>query len=56
VWNRLLSIPAKEFEFTVSEFARIKVAIETWGHYGANADRGWLAPLLTSLGTPERNF
>ena len=49
VWNPTLSIPAKEFDFTDQEVARIKVAIQTWDGYGATADRGWLEPLLLSL-------
>ena len=49
VWNPTLSIPAKEFEFTDQEVARIKVAIQTWDGYGATADRRWLEPLLLSL-------
>ncbi len=42
-WNPALSIPAKEFEFTDSEAARIKVALEAWESYGVSADRR-LAP------------
>ena len=30
VWNPALSIPAKDFEFTDPEVARIKAAIQTW--------------------------
>ena len=30
VWNPALSIPPREFEFTDTEVARIKAAIETW--------------------------
>jgi hypothetical protein len=30
VWNPALSIPAKEFEFSDPEVARIKAVIETW--------------------------
>ena len=49
VWNRALSLPAKDFEFTDPEVARIKAAIQTWDSYGANADRCWLQPLLDAL-------
>jgi hypothetical protein len=49
VWNPAQSIPAKEFEFSDPEVARIKAAIETWDSYGANADRRWLEPLLGAL-------
>jgi len=49
VWNPALSIPAKEFEFSDLELARIKAAIETWDSYGVNADRRWLEPLLEAL-------
>jgi hypothetical protein len=44
-----LSIPAKNFEFTDPEVARIKAAIQTWDAYGVNSDRRWLEPLLKSL-------
>ena len=49
VWNPALSIPAKEFEFSDPEVARIKAAIQTWDSYGANADRRWLQPLVETL-------
>lgn len=49
VWNPALSIPAKEFEFTDPELARVKAAIEMWDSYGANADRSWLQPLVDTL-------
>lgn len=49
VWNRALSIPAKDFEFTDPEVARLKAAIQTWDSYGANADRHWLQPLIEAL-------
>jgi len=49
VWNPALSIPAKEFEFTDPEAARIKSALQTWDGYGAAADRRWLEPILFSL-------
>lgn len=46
VWNPTLSLPAREFEFSDHEFARIKASIQTWDSYGVSADRGWLEPLL----------
>jgi hypothetical protein len=49
VWNPALSIPAKEFEFTEAEVARIRAALQTWDSYGAAADRQWLQPLLELL-------
>lgn len=49
VWNPSRSLPAKEFEFSEPEAARLKAAINTWDSYGVNTDRGWLEPLLTSL-------
>jgi len=49
VWNPALSIPATEFEFTDTEVARIKAALQTWDSYGAAADRRWLQPLLDLL-------
>ena len=49
VWNPALSIPAKDFEFTDPEVARIKAAIQTWDSYGVNADRRWLQPLVAAL-------
>jgi hypothetical protein len=51
IWNPSLSIPAKDFEFTESEVARIRSALETWAHYGATADRPWLEPLLDAFTT-----
>ena len=53
VWNPALSTPAKDFEFSDPEVARIKAAIETWDSYGANADRRWLEPLLNTLLAPQ---
>jgi hypothetical protein len=49
VWNPALSLPAKEFEFSDSEVARIRAAIETSDSYGVNADRRWLEPLVGAL-------
>jgi hypothetical protein len=49
VWNPALSVPAKEFEFSDPEVARIKAAIQTWDSYGVNTDRRWLEPLVAAL-------
>ena len=49
VWNPALSLPAKDFEFSDPEVARVRAAIETWDSYGANADRRWLQPLVEML-------
>jgi hypothetical protein len=49
VWNPTRSIPAKEFEFTEAEVARIRAALQTWDSYGVAADRRWLQPLLDLL-------
>jgi hypothetical protein len=49
IWNPALSLPAREFEFTSAEVARIKASIESWHAYGANADRRWLEPLVRDL-------
>ena len=49
VWNPTLSIPVREFEFTESETARIRTAIENWDGYGAATDRRWLEPLIEAL-------
>ena len=53
VWNPALSIPAKEFEFSDPEVARLKAAIQTWDSYGVNADRRWLQPLVEMLFSAE---
>ena len=53
VWNPALSIPAKEFDLTYPEVARIKAAIQTWDSYGAYADRRWLQPLVEALFSAE---
>jgi hypothetical protein len=42
-------VPAKEFEFSDPELARIKAAIQTWDSYGVNADRRWLQPVIDEL-------
>jgi hypothetical protein len=53
VWNPSLFIPAKEFEFTDTESARIRVAIEAWDNYGVAPDRRWLEPLIDALFSAE---
>ena len=49
VWNASLSLPAKEFEFSESEVARVRGALLSWVSYSANADKPWLRPLLDAL-------
>lgn len=49
VWNPSLLIAGRDFEFSDTEVARIKAAIETWSSYAAAADRRWLEPLITAL-------
>ena len=49
VWNADRSLPAKPFEFSDPEVARLKAAVQTWDSYGANADRRWLQPIIEAL-------
>jgi hypothetical protein len=49
VWNPVLSIPPKQFEFTDVELVRLRTAVETCDYYGAGADRRWLEPLVNAL-------
>jgi hypothetical protein len=49
VWNPARSLPAKEFELTDPEVARIKAALQTWDSSGAASDRHWLKPLVEAL-------
>ena len=49
LWNPTLSLPAKEYEFSDAEVARIRSAMQTWDSYGANGDRHWLEPLVIVL-------
>ena len=49
VWNPVLSLNAREFEFTAAETARIRTAVEAWDSYSASTDRRWLEPLLSDL-------
>jgi hypothetical protein len=51
VWNPALSIPAREFEFSPPETARIRAAIEGWDCYCATTDRRWLEPLMDCMFT-----
>jgi hypothetical protein len=53
VWNPSLSIPAKEFDFSEAEIARIRAALQTWDSYGVSADRHWLEPLLQAISKHE---
>jgi len=46
VWNPARSIPAREFDFTDAEVARIKATLHSWDSYCADADRRWLEPLV----------
>lgn len=55
VWNPALAIPPKQLDFTDTELARVRSAVETWASYGVTADRRWLEPLLACLSTqPNR--
>ena len=49
VWNADLSLPAKEFEFSDPEVAKIRSALHTWESYAAGNDRRWLEPLVDRL-------
>ena len=49
IWNPALCLPAREYEFSETETAKIKAAVESWHAYGADADRRWLEPLLGGL-------
>ena len=52
-WSLEQSVPHREFEFTEAEAARIKAAIETWGAFGADADRRWLEPMIRMFFVPD---
>jgi hypothetical protein len=54
LWNSSLSIPAKAFDFTEAETARIRAAVEAWSGYAVAADRRWLEPLLHAITLPEK--
>jgi len=49
LWNPALAVPAREFEFTEAEAARVKAALQTWDLYGVATDRRWLQPLIQVL-------
>ncbi len=49
VWNPSLSIPAKNFEFSDLELARVRAALQNWDGYTATTDRHWLEPLIAIL-------
>jgi hypothetical protein len=49
VWSASVSIPAKEFDFTDVEVARIQASIQSWDGFGASADRNWLEPVMKIL-------
>ena len=49
IWNSALCLPAREFEFSDPEIARVKAAVQTWDLYAVGADRQWLEPLITLL-------
>jgi hypothetical protein len=49
VWNPALTLPARDYEFTDAETARIKAALQTWDSYGVAADRRWLEPIVEVL-------
>jgi hypothetical protein len=49
IWNPALSVPAREYEFSDVEVARMKAALSTWDSYGVNADRRWLQPVVEAL-------
>ena len=53
IWNPSLSIPARDFDYTETELARIRAAVETWGNYGAASDRLWLEALIYALFSSE---
>ncbi len=52
LWNPALSTPSKSIDFSDSEIARMRVALEGWDGYGVAADRLWLEPLLKSITLP----
>ena len=49
IWNPMLALQAKEFEFAESEAVRVRSALESWNSFGADVDRRWLQPLLWML-------
>ena len=53
VWNSDLCLPAKEFEFSDPEAARIRTALQAWESYAAGTDRRWLQPIVEALFPPD---
>ena len=49
LWNPTLSFPPRDFGFTEAEIARIRMVLETWASFGADAERRRLEPLLRDL-------
>jgi hypothetical protein len=49
VWNADRSLPAREYEFSDSEAARIRSALQAWQSYAAGIDRRWLQPIVDVL-------
>ena len=49
VWNADLSLPPKEFEFSDTEAARIRSALQTWEFFATGSDRHWLEPIVEAL-------
>ena len=54
LWNPSFSIPAKAFDFTEAETARMRAVVEAWSGYAVAADRRWLEPLLHAITLPEK--
>lgn len=48
-WNPELSLPAREFEVSEAEAARMRRVIEEWPHFLTAVDRKWILPLLDQL-------
>ncbi len=49
IWNPALSVPAREYEFSDVDVARMKAELSTWDSYGVNAGRRWLQPVVEAL-------
>jgi biopolymer transport protein ExbB/TolQ len=48
-WNRAKSLPAKQYEVSEAEAARIRRCLEEWPQFFTAVDRQWLEPLLEQL-------
>ena len=48
-WNPAKGLPAKEFEVSEAEAARMRRVIEEWPHFLTAVDRKWILPLLDQL-------